>query len=479
MSKAPIHPKQLRTIARELDSLADKLEAGFAVIPRPDVPAAPAPEAETPKKTITIPYTPRTPNNHPTDPEAVSARAPSTSSSSDYEIDAKPTPIFGLALDIVSDWEGNQPGWHTDGEAYGIIGFTGDWLDKLKKMYYEKTGKRSLGGNAVFDHDMHACQRELAAEYFDKVVNLTIKPRGLESPIAWILAFDMAVNNGIYNQVFVEAEKHLGVYREPYQKRTLADMGVEEMTYVIALCDMREKLYKSVMDKYYGITMRYKWFASVARNGNFYSSVDFPREIDVNHRLVSVPSGRIDFSNILLLPDLRAPATSAVTYGSAVQKDYHGAYDSTWFEAISFNEIYKRPARFRGQHHPGVDLNKLDGRDEGLPIYAVADGRVTFADRADGSWGNLVIVRHDDGYSSRYGHLMAILIAVGTEVKRGQQIGTLGGRSLGYDPHLHLEIAKSERYAGNPAIWDGHNEDAILQYYQDPTEYINQNGWWR
>ncbi len=88
-----------------------------------------------------------------------------------------------------------------------------------------------------------------------------------------------------------------------------------------------------------------------------------------------------------------------------------------------------------GRMHKGIDL----AAPIGAPIYAAADGTVTFAGPASG-FGRLVKVRHADGVETWYGHMSKILVEVGQRVKAGDLIAKVGreGRSTG--PHLHFEI---------------------------------------
>jgi len=69
-----------------------------------------------------------------------------------------------------------------------------------------------------------------------------------------------------------------------------------------------------------------------------------------------------------------------------------------------------------------------------------------------GAYGNLIKIRHADGYETRYAHLKSFRrgIRKGKRVKKGQTIGYVGttGRSTG--PHLHFELRKNGR-AINPA----------------------------
>lgn len=93
----------------------------------------------------------------------------------------------------------------------------------------------------------------------------------------------------------------------------------------------------------------------------------------------------------------------------------------------------------RGRAHQGLDISLKMGD----PIYATFDGKVRFS-KAAGNYGNLVIIRHNNGLETYYAHLSQRDVEVGDWVVAGQQIGLGGstGRSTG--PHLHYEV----RYKG-------------------------------
>jgi murein DD-endopeptidase MepM/ murein hydrolase activator NlpD len=99
--------------------------------------------------------------------------------------------------------------------------------------------------------------------------------------------------------------------------------------------------------------------------------------------------------------------------------------------------------------HEGLDI----AVDFGTPVTATADGLVIYAAPHAG-YGNLVIVYHSNGITTRYGHLSRISAEAGQRVKRSDQIGNAGstGRSTG--PHVHYEIRENDqpvdplRYAG-------------------------------
>lgn len=92
--------------------------------------------------------------------------------------------------------------------------------------------------------------------------------------------------------------------------------------------------------------------------------------------------------------------------------------------------------------HLGTDF----GAPTGTPVRATADGTVTFAGR-DGGYGNVVMLRHFGGYTTRYAHLSRFAAGVrrGTAVKQGQTIGYVGATGLATGPHLHYELRKDGR----------------------------------
>ena len=87
------------------------------------------------------------------------------------------------------------------------------------------------------------------------------------------------------------------------------------------------------------------------------------------------------------------------------------------------------------EYHSGLDISAQKGQ----AVYATADGVVQSAGYT-GDYGNLIVIKHDFGLSTRYGHLSAYKVKVGDSVRRGDVIGLVGstGRSTG--AHLHYEI---------------------------------------
>jgi murein DD-endopeptidase MepM/ murein hydrolase activator NlpD len=94
--------------------------------------------------------------------------------------------------------------------------------------------------------------------------------------------------------------------------------------------------------------------------------------------------------------------------------------------------------------HPGLDISA----DYGQPVLATGDATVLAAGR-NGAYGNMVMLDHGFGITTKYGHLSRIAVVEGQRVNRGDIIGLVGstGRSTG--AHLHYEVWMNGRLA-NP-----------------------------
>jgi len=97
--------------------------------------------------------------------------------------------------------------------------------------------------------------------------------------------------------------------------------------------------------------------------------------------------------------------------------------------------LYGRFGMRGGAHHDGIDI----AAPEGSPVLAADDGTVIFVGKQSG-YGNVVIIRHEQGLVTVYAHNSEVLVREGARVSRGQQVARVGqtGRTTG--PHLHFEV---------------------------------------
>ncbi|RSS49462.1 M23 family metallopeptidase [Streptomyces sp. WAC07061] len=91
--------------------------------------------------------------------------------------------------------------------------------------------------------------------------------------------------------------------------------------------------------------------------------------------------------------------------------------------------------------HTGIDFHA----DEGSIVHAVGAGTVVEAGWG-GAYGNNVVIRHNDGTYTQYGHLMSLSVSAGQTVTPGQQIGLSGSTGNSSGPHLHFEARTGATY---------------------------------
>ena len=148
-----------------------------------------------------------------------------------------------------------------------------------------------------------------------------------------------------------------------------------------------------------------------------------------------------------------------------------------WYKATQFAEEYSLGV------HTGEDWNGSGGGDTdlGQPVYAVANGRVVFAENCGRLWGNVVILEHvfyenDERREVRslYAHLNEMKVRAGEEVRRRQLIATVGqDPEKLFGAHLHLELRRDATLA--PTYWpssDGKDAAWVRGHYEEPTAFI-------
>lgn len=104
-----------------------------------------------------------------------------------------------------------------------------------------------------------------------------------------------------------------------------------------------------------------------------------------------------------------------------------------------------------GRKADGMDNDGINIKaPKGTGVRAAENGTIVYTGDNISGYGNLVLIRHADGYVTAYAHLDKILARKGDRVKRGQTIGTVGTSGHVETPQLHFEIRKGKE-AINPA----------------------------
>lgn len=127
-----------------------------------------------------------------------------------------------------------------------------------------------------------------------------------------------------------------------------------------------------------------------------------------------------------------------VRYGVERRQALGAATPSMWPAAGWLSSAFGNrtdPFTGRPDFHPGIDISA----DKDTPIYATADGVVESASYS-GAYGNLVVLDHGFGISTRYGHMSRFAVKAGDGVQRGDVIGHIGQTGRANGPHVHYEV---------------------------------------
>lgn len=173
----------------------------------------------------------------------------------------------------------------------------------------------------------------------------------------------------------------------------------------------------------------------------------------INRRTILASSAAIIFGNIFfqnstqaqfqpsVLPEpenIRSVSAETLVSGSEnylIKENLPAIYPVNGRISGNFGRRANPFAKRRFENHFGLDI----AAPVGTPVSTTADGKVIFAGWQRG-YGNVVIVDHGDGLTTRYGHLSRIKTQTGADMLRGGTIGEVGstGRSTG--AHLHYEV---------------------------------------
>lgn len=153
---------------------------------------------------------------------------------------------------------------------------------------------------------------------------------------------------------------------------------------------------------------------------------------------------------VLIVPS-RSPVFEARTPDDPPRSDDRDEYRlplaaRRWPAISSYFGLRFHPILKHEAFHEGLDLPQ----PLGTPVYPSRDGKVTEAGWA-GGYGKRVVIRHDDGSTTIYGHLSKIRVSPGQLVERdATMIGNVGSTGLSTGPHLHFEVRDRSGRAINP-----------------------------
>jgi len=135
----------------------------------------------------------------------------------------------------------------------------------------------------------------------------------------------------------------------------------------------------------------------------------------------------------------------------------------------SVDSTYPYGSTANGTREPHHGVEFVNG--SGTPVYAAADGMVIFAGPDEEAiyspwqnyYGNLVVIKHNDGLFTLYAHLSKIDVQAGQEVLAADKIGEVGRTGAAIGSHLHFEVRRRDvqDYSAtqNPELWLAPNKD--------------------
>ncbi|MBR3198779.1 MAG: peptidoglycan DD-metalloendopeptidase family protein [Bacilli bacterium] len=144
---------------------------------------------------------------------------------------------------------------------------------------------------------------------------------------------------------------------------------------------------------------------------------------------------------------LKDPVSRIIVKGNKIVPDVGSTSSWGWPTdsgyTISSGFVWRtNPVTHRRELHGGLDIS---GTGYGSRIYASNNGRVEKAEYHY-SFGNHVIINHNNGYLTVYAHMSRIAVKKGDVVSRGQVIGYVGMTGVATGPHLHYEIWRGCNY---------------------------------
>lgn len=262
--------------------------------------------------------------------------------------------------------------------------------------------------------------------------------------------------------------------------------------------------------------LHYEMGSGTIGTGGFFKAMDAANVPDeVVDQMISIFSGVIDFHHDIVKGDrFRIVYESGYRDGAFVRNgrvvaieliNRNQLHQALWYAPEGKNGAYytfdgrsmKRPflrspvefsrmsSGFGGRDHPlhhqwqqhkGVDF----AAPTGTKVFATGDGEVDFVGQQNG-YGNIVVIRHHNGYSTYYAHLSRFAsIQQGQRVMQGQLIGYVGSTGWATGPHLHYEFRHNDvpqnpltiTLMESPAL-TGRARQQFLSYTSDMLSRIN------
>jgi murein DD-endopeptidase MepM/ murein hydrolase activator NlpD len=183
--------------------------------------------------------------------------------------------------------------------------------------------------------------------------------------------------------------------------------------------------------------------------------------------------------SLVLLPYLSSAQNQIWYYpiSDFESRNQYKTFDQYWSKASYQGREALFPNQYVG-YHVAADLEINPGEEnQDVPVYAVTDGKITFAGPVTGYGGLILLDMANDSHTALYGHinLSSLKVKTGDSVKAGQKLAVLGkafsSETGGERKHLHFGI-----YNGKGVYYHGYepSEATVQSKWIDPAVYLKQ-----
>lgn len=186
-------------------------------------------------------------------------------------------------------------------------------------------------------------------------------------------------------------------------------------------------------------------------NGQYIPSADYPYSVAQFKALTDIGTATMAFEANFERPAVTHPERIPLAqYWYNLLKDLKPS-KPTWMNPVrssyTITQEWDEPDYASGGAagiHGGIDIASMPAGSM-PPVYVARNGTVITA-TYDGTGGNYVVIQHDDGYYTYYGHLDSVDLAVGDKVTTTNKVGIMGATGTATGVHLHFEVWKGGQW---------------------------------
>lgn len=202
---------------------------------------------------------------------------------------------------------------------------------------------------------------------------------------------------------------------------------------------------------YRNITTQLKLLDWHMHNGQYIPSAAYPYSVSEFKALTDIGTATMAFEANFERPAVTHPERIPMAqYWYNLLKDLKPS-KPTWMNPVrssyTITQEWDEPDYASGGAagiHGGIDIASMPAGSM-PPVYVARNGTVITA-TYDGTGGNYVVIQHDDGYYTYYGHLDSVDLAVGDKVTTTNKVGIMGATGTATGVHLHFEVWKGGQW---------------------------------